>query len=357
MMNAMMKEIIRSKAFLPAGEMEEPAATIYFGGGTPSLLSVDEIKKLLDTVHEYFTVSDKVEITLEANPDDISETKLAEWKRAGINRFSIGIQSFRQPDLEWMNRAHNADQALRSIQMVKEAGFNNYSVDLIYGTPTLTDDDWKKNVQTVIDHNVPHVSCYALTVEPGTALQKMISTNRRPGVDPDKQSTQFLLLMEWMAAAGYEHYEISNFARPGFRSQHNSSYWQGRSYIGIGPSAHSFNGYARRWNIANNSLYIRSLQKGTIPYEEEKLSDVQKLNEYIMTSLRTSDGIDLAFVAKTFGEAVKNKLQNNSGRYLNALKLHIVNNRLILTNEGKLFADGIAGDLFFEEKIKTSSLG
>ena len=335
---------------LPAGQDLERADTIYFGGGTPSLLTAYEINKLLDTVRQYFAVSEDAEITLEANPDDINEIKLAEWKSIGINRFSIGIQSFKQEDLVWMNRAHNAEQASRCIQLVKNAGFQNYSVDLIYGTPTLTDDDWKKNVQTIIDFNVPHISCYALTVEPHTALQKMIALKKKEDVDPGKQASQFLLLTRWLKDAGYEHYEISNFAKPGYRSKHNSSYWQGKSYIGIGPSAHSFDGNSRKWNVSNNALYIQSLQKDNIPYEEEKLSEVQKLNEFIMTSLRTIEGIDLNYVEKKFGKEKRDKLQAISSKHIQNHKLQTTNHKLILTNEGKLFADGIAADLFFEEK-------
>jgi oxygen-independent coproporphyrinogen-3 oxidase len=348
MIDAMINEMKLTKV-LPKGEDLGGADTIYFGGGTPSILTVNEIKKLLDTAHQHFQVAEDAEITLEANPDDINEIKLAEWKSIGINRFSIGVQSFKQEDLDWMNRAHNAEQALRCIQLVKDAGFQNYSVDLIYGTPTLSDDDWKKNVQTIIDLNVPHVSCYALTVEPNTALQKMIKLKKKEDVDPEKQAAQFLLLTSWLQDAGYEHYEISNFAKPGYRSKHNSSYWQRKSYIGIGPSAHSFDGNFRRWNVSNNALYIQSLQKNKIPYEEEKLSEVQKLNEYIMTSLRTLEGLDLSFVKEKFGEEKCCKVQAASRKYEINSKLKIEDEKIILTKEGKLFADGIAADLFFLE--------
>jgi oxygen-independent coproporphyrinogen-3 oxidase len=253
-----------------------------------------------------------------------------------------------------MNRAHDAEQALHCIQLVKDARFENYSVDLIYGTPTLCDEDWKKNVETIINFDVPHISCYALTVEPNTALHKMIAIKKREDADPEKQASQFLLLMEWLKDAGYEHYEISNFARPGYRSKHNSSYWQGKQYIGIGPSAHSFNGYARRWNISNNALYIQSLLNNIIPYEEEILSDTQKLNEYIMTSLRTIEGIDLNLIKEKFGEEVHSKLQAAGDKYVNNYMLQTINHKLILSDNGKLYADGIAADFFFEEKIKAS---
>ncbi|HUS00411.1 MAG TPA: radical SAM family heme chaperone HemW [Chitinophagaceae bacterium] len=343
MIEAMIKELSLSS--------KQTIDTIYFGGGTPSLLTNEEIKKLLDTAYRHFEICEDAEITLEANPDDITELKLAEWRSAGINRLSIGIQSFKEKDLAWMNRAHNAEQALWCIREVKNAGFQNYSVDLIYGTPGLSDDDWQQNVQTIIDLEVPHISCYALTVEPDTALQKMILLKRKEETDPEKAASQFLLLMSWLADAGYEHYEISNFAKPGYRSKHNSSYWQGKSYIGIGPSAHSFNGKTRKWNVSNNALYIQSLQKGIIPYEEESLSDVQKLNEYIMISLRTMEGIDLNFIEKIFGKEKRCTLQSASNKYLHNYKLQTTNYKLTLTKEGKLFADGIAADLFFEEKI------
>ena len=350
MIDSMINELRLTKAS-DAGENSEVTDTIYFGGGTPSLLSVTEIKRLLDTVHQYYNVSENAEITLEANPDDINEIKLAEWKSIGINRFSIGVQSFKEEDLVWMNRAHNAEQAIRCINLVKDAGFQNYSVDLIYGTPTLSDDDWKKNVQTLIALDVPHISCYALTVETKTVLHKLISLKKIEDVDTEKQAAQFLLLIDWLTDAGYEHYEISNFAKPGYRSKHNSSYWQGEAYIGIGPSAHSFNGNTRKWNVSNNALYIKSLQKNVIPYEEEKLTDMQRLNEYVMTSIRTVEGIDLDFIEKKFGEQKCSELQTASEKYSQNKKIITKNHRLILTNEGKLFADGIAADLFFEEEI------
>ena len=348
MISAMINEIMLTKVSDYIEYLEE-VDTIYFGGGTPSLLSAGEIKKLLAAVYHKFEVNGKPEITLEVNPDDINEIKLSEWKAAGINRLSIGVQSFKNEDLDWMNRAHNAEQALHSMHLIKDAGFQNISVDLIYGTPTLSDDDWEKNVQTIVDLEVPHISCYALTVEANTALQKMISLKKKTDIESEKQAFQFLLLINWLQVAGYEHYEISNFAKPGFKSKHNSSYWQGKSYIGIGPSAHSFNGNSRRWNVSNNALYIQSMQKNIIPFEEEILSEVQKLNEYIMTSLRTVEGIDLDFVKEKFGEGKKQNLQIASAKWGDNSKIKNENDKIILTKEGKLFADGIAADLFFEE--------
>ena len=334
-----------------SARIENKIDTIYFGGGTPSILSTDDIKKLLDTAYQFYNISQQAEITLEANPDDINEIRLKEWKSIGINRLSIGVQSFKDADLHWMNRVHNADQALNCIKQVKDAGFKNFSVDLIYGTPTLSDTDWKTNVETIINLDVPHISCYALTVEANTALQKMISLNKKEEVDSERSAFQFLLLMTWMQQAGYEHYEISNFAKPGYRSKHNSSYWEGKSYIGIGPSAHSFDINSRRWNVSNNSIYIQSLQRNIIPYEEELLSDVQKLNEYIMTSIRTIEGIDLGYVEKIFGQDMSCRLEAESSKWEVNAQLKKSGDKIILTNEGKLFADGIAADLFVEEKI------
>jgi oxygen-independent coproporphyrinogen-3 oxidase len=348
MLDAMIREQGLVKKTSSPADLNEEVDTIYFGGGTPSMLEVNEIKRFLDVTRENFNVSPDTEITLEANPDDITEEKLSGWRSIGINRFSIGIQSFVQDDLAWMNRAHNAQQALRCIELVKAAGFCNFSVDLIFGTPTLTDEDWKKNVQTIIDLDIPHISCYALTVEPGTALQKMIGLKKKAGVDADKQASQFLLLIDWLTDAGYEHYEISNFAKPGFRSRHNSSYWQGKKYIGIGPSAHSFDGGARRWNISNNALYCQAIKQGTIPFQEEKLTDVQQLNEYIMTALRTSGGIGLDHVEDKFGAESRTTIESAVTKYITSGKLIKVEKNIILTREGKLFADGIAAELFFD---------
>lgn len=340
-----MKEINLANPF--AALTDHKINTLYFGGGTPSILTIDDLQLIFDALHERFDFADDAEITLEANPDDITDMKLAEWRSVGVNRFSIGIQSFVEEELKWMNRVHTATESLQCIDRVKKAGFTDFSADLIYGSPLLSDDDWRRNVETVIEKNIPHISCYALTVEPKTALDKMIALHKKEPVDAEKQARQFLLLIDWLEQAGYEHYEISNFAKPGFRSRHNSSYWKGESYYGFGPSAHSFDGQRRKWNIANNALYIQSLEKEIIPFEEETLTEIQKLNEYIMTSLRTIEGLNLGYVKTKFGEEKSNKLKVMSSKYANAGRLKIVDDRLILTKEGKLFADGIAADLFF----------
>ena len=336
----------------------ERVDTVYFGGGTPSLLSEEELQRILDRLHALFSLDQGAEITLEANPDDISlPGKLASWKKAGINRLSIGVQSFFEEDLRWMNRVHNAGQALASIQMAQDQGLDNISIDLIYGTPGLSDERWATNVGQAIDLSIPHLSCYALTVEPKTALDKMILLKKKEAVNPDDQARQFILLMDWLAPAGYEHYEISNFARPGKRSRHNSSYWQGKPYLGLGPSAHSYNGVSQRqWNVANNALYIDGLLQGepilSTLVEKEDLTRIQQLNEYIMISLRTIEGCDLRWVSQRFGDGIAAELFRQASRYILEGKLKStraadLETQLILTRDGRLLADGIAADLFF----------
>jgi oxygen-independent coproporphyrinogen III oxidase len=346
--SALVKEINLSSYYLLNDKSEtEIIETIYFGGGTPSLLNNDDIKILLSVIRDNYTISERAEITIEANPDDINKEKLSGWKAAGINRLSIGIQSFKEKDLQWMNRIHHTTQAFESILLAKDAGFNNFSVDLIYGTPGLTDQEWKINVEKVIDSGAPHIACYALTVEPNTALQKMIALKKKTNIDTDQQASQFLLLMKWLKEAGYEHYEISNFAKPGYRSRHNSSYWQGKKYIGIGPSAHSYNGISRRWNVANNTLYIQSIKNNIIPFEEEELTNVDRINEYIMTSLRTMEGVDLKIIEENFSLQERKRIENDVTNYINKKMIIYKNEKLVLSDEGKLFADGIAADLFF----------
>jgi len=347
MVSALIKEINLSSLYLINGESEtEIIDTIYFGGGTPSLLEDDDIKNLLAAVRNNYVIGKEAEITFEANPDDINKEKLSAWNAAGINRLSIGIQSFKEKDLEWMNRAHNSTQAFESIVMAKNASFNNFSVDLIYGIPNLTDEEWKMNVEQVINLGAPHIACYALTVEPKTALQKMIALKKKIDIDTDQQANQFLLLMKWLKEAGYEHYEISNFAKPGYRSRHNSSYWQGKKYIGIGPSAHSYDGKNRRWNIANNALYIQSIKNNIIAFEEEKLTNADRINEYIMTSLRTIEGLDLKVIETNFSIDERKRIEESVIYYINKKMIFYNNETLVLSDEGKLFADGIASQLF-----------
>lgn len=315
--------------------------TIYFGGGTPSILEAEETGSLLKKIFSYFEVTSNPEITLEANPDDITEEKLIAWETSGINRLSIGVQSFFEEDLQWMNRAHNAQQAIDNLKLARQY-FDNITIDLIYGVPGLTDEKWQQNLQKAVQLGIPHLSCYALTVEPKTPLDKLIRTSKKQDTDQEHQSQQFLLLMDRLRDAGYEHYEISNFAKPGYRSRHNSSYWQGKKYYGFGPGAHSFNGDERRWNIANNQKYIDSLVQGVIPFEKEVLTPVQKLNENIMISLRTIEGIDLS----RLGDDDIDYVIRSSKKFTEQNLLVLDGNRLQLTSEGKLFADGIAAELF-----------
>lgn len=320
--------------------------TIYLGGGTPSLLSNQEVKTIIDAIHQVFQVNPHAEITLEANPDDVSVEKLIGWKTSGVNRLSIGIQSLFDEDLQWMNRAHTATEAKQVIQKARVAGFETFTVDLIYGTPGLSDDKWKKNLDWVLQQDISHLSCYALTVEEKTPLFKQISQHQKQDIDPEQQRRQFLFLMDYMQLADFEHYEISNFAKPGHRSKHNSSYWHGTHYLGLGPSAHSFNGTSRQWNVANNQQYIQSLQQGLVPFEKEELTATQQLNEYIMTSLRLMEGCDLHFVQEKFGPEKATQLQQESMLFQQKNWLIEKNNHLILIREGKLFADRIASDLF-----------
>ena len=344
MVDALLNEIEMRKTYLE----NELIETIYFGGGTPSLLSTTDIDRILNKIRSVFNVISNAEITLEANPDDIEKNKLKEWKQSGINRFSIGVQSFFEEDLRWMNRAHNAIQSESSISLVLEEGFKNLSIDLIYGLPQLSDENWLRNIEKAIEFNIPHLSCYALTVENKTALHSFIKNKKTPDIDTDQQARHFNLLLEKLEAAGYEQYEISNFAKQGFRSKHNSSYWQGTHYLGIGPSAHSFNGTSRQWNIANNALYTAAIQKNTLNFEKEILTLSQQLNEYIMTSLRTIEGTDMAYINEVWGKPASGKIMEVAEKYVKNGKIRMTENKLQLTRQGKFLADGIAADLFLD---------
>lgn len=341
---ALLKEIAMQAA---ANYLQsQPVETIYFGGGTPSLLSIEELQQIMQTLRQHFVITADAEITLEANPDDVTDEKLGGWKQQGINRLSIGIQSLFEEDLQWMNRAHTAKEAKQVITKARAAGFNSFTVDLIYGTPGLTDEKWLSNINWVLQQNINHLSCYALTVEEKTPLDKLIRQQKKTDVDAEQQSRQFILLMNELQKAGFEHYEISNFAKPGYRSKHNSSYWKGVHYLGLGPSAHSFNGISRQWNVANNQQYMQALQQNNIPLEKEELTKAQQLNEYIMTSLRLLEGCDLTHVQNQFGAAAAEQLKAGVIPFVNNGQLTITNNHLVLTQQGKLFADSIAADLF-----------
>jgi oxygen-independent coproporphyrinogen III oxidase len=340
--DALLKETRIRKEYLASQEIE----TIYFGGGTPSILLSEELEIILQEVKSTFNVSPLAEITLEANPDDITAGKIAEWKTAGINRLSIGIQSFYEADLQWMNRAHSAQQAVDSIQLARAGGIENLTIDLIYGTPGLSDHHWIDNMEMAVSAGVQHLSCYALTVEPNTLLDQQIRKRAIREIDSEQQARQFNLMVDYLSAKGFEQYEISNFAMPGFRSRHNSSYWKGTHYLGLGPSAHSFNGAQRSWNIANNALYIQALKQGILNSETEDLSESMILNEYVMTASRTIEGISLVDIESRFGLNRRHELESKASKFLSEGRMIQSNERLILTKEGRLFADGIASELF-----------
>lgn len=341
-MTALLKEI----ALTPVFEGGPSIDTIYFGGGTPSLLENTELASILDAVKKKFSINPGAEVTLEANPDDIQPVLLQQWLELGINRLSLGVQSFHDKDLAWMNRAHDARQSMQSIEWIKAAGFTNFSADLIYGMPTLSNEEWLSNIDQMIAWELPHLSCYALTVEPRTALSRMILMKEVSDVDSAQQSEQFLMLIDRLRSAGYLHYEISNFCRRGMESRHNSGYWRGHWYYGFGPSAHSYNGKERLWNVANNALYVQGLEQGVIPFEKEAISETMRLNEYVMVSLRTSEGISLLHLEEQFGEAERKRILETSEKYRLPGKLMEEEGFLRLTDEGKLYADGIAADLF-----------
>lgn len=341
LVSAILKETDLQRDYLSGALIE----TIYIGGGTPSLLPANDIRLLTERVRHLFQTAPGAELTLEANPDDITPEKLTAWKAAGINRLSIGIQSFFDEDLRWMNRAHTAQMARESLSLALRY-FDNITIDLIYGSPRLSQAQWKQNVETAIASGVQHISCYALTVEPRTPLDKMIRQGKMEEVNPDQQSDQFLLLMQWMEEAGYEHYEISNFAKPGHRSRHNSAYWQGVPYLGLGPSAHSYNGTERQWNLSNNTVYIKSVEAGQGWFEKELLTQTQQLNEYIMIALRTREGISLSVLREMFG-IDEQEFLSKARPFAERGLLILGEKSIYLTNEGKLLADGIAAELFF----------
>jgi oxygen-independent coproporphyrinogen-3 oxidase len=341
MMAAMSKEIFLRKNFLSS-----TVSTIYLGGGTPSLVSPEKISELLETIRQYFILDDDIEITLEANPDDINLGRAVQWKKAGINRISLGIQSFRDEWLQWMNRAHNADQSIQAIQTLQEAGLTNLSIDLIFGLPEQTLEAWSEEINTAIHFDIPHLSCYALTSEPKTTLWRMIETGKSLPIDADQQAGMFLILMDKLEHVGYEHYEISNFARPGFRSRHNSSYWNHIPYLGIGPSAHSFNGKQRMWNIKNNAGYLKQINSAHLPLTIEELSPAEHWNEYVMIALRKKEGINLIEVEEQWGKNRLNRLIRDAGNGLERQLLINEQNHLRLTRAGKLLADQITVEFF-----------
>ena len=319
--------------------------TIYFGGGTPSLLSIEALQMLLDVVYKNYKVSKNPEITLEANPDDLTEEKLIAFSQSPINRLSIGIQSFFGDDLKLMNRAHNSEEAKRCLSMATQY-FDNISIDLIYGIPGMSNEHWIQNIETALAFNIPHISCYALTVEPRTALASFIKKGIIKNVDDDLAQEQFHIIIDKLEAAGFIHYELSNFGKPEYFSRNNSAYWQGKPYLGIGPSAHSFDGKHRGWNVRNNSKYINSLEKNVVPIEIETLSITDKYNEYVMTGLRTVWGVNLEKVEQDFGNSYKTYLLEQSEKHIIEHLLYLEDGKLLVTKKGQFLSDGIASDLF-----------
>lgn len=324
----------------------ETIETIYFGGGTPSVLSTDEIEFLIESVYQHFDVAQNPEITLEANPDDLSFDRITELSNTRINRLSIGIQSFFDEDLQLMNRAHNANEAQKSLALAREH-FDNISVDLIYGIPGMSDQKWKENIETALSFGIPHLSSYALTVEPKTALQKLIGTGKIAKPSDEAAAVHFKILVDTLQMNGFVHYELSNFGKPGYFSRNNSAYWLGKKYLGIGPSAHSYDGVSRSWNVANNTLYLRALSQNQPPIETETLTATDRYNEYVMTGLRTIWGVSLEKIEKEFGKEYANYLSKESQRFIADGLLSLENQTLKTTPGGKFLTDGIASDLFW----------
>ncbi len=351
MVLALTKEIrMRKKEF-----ENEVIETIYFGGGTPSILQISDLRFLIDEVYKNFTVAENPEITLEANPDDLSRERIIELSKSPINRLSIGIQSFFEDDLTMMNRAHNSAEAIECLEEATKY-FDNISLDLIYGIPDssqngeeakqMKNEKWKRNIETALSFGVPHISSYALTVEPKTALHKLIQTGKIAKPKDEVTEVHFQILVEMLEKNGFIHYELSNFGKENYFSKNNSAYWLGKKYLGIGPSAHSYNGISRSWNVSNNAVYLKSLDENKLPCETEILSKTDHYNEYIMTGLRTIWGVSLDRIEKEFGTPYLEYLTNQAQKFLDVNLLSIEENVLKATKKGKFLTDGIASDLF-----------
>ncbi len=343
-----MLSAIKKEIQLRHNELENKTLkSLYFGGGTPSVLSVDEIKSLIDEIQKYFSFDNNIEITLESNPDDLNKNFLEELSQTEINRLSIGTQSFFDEDLKLMNRAHNASEAESSIKRAQDFGLVNISIDLIYGSPTSNFEIWKDNLNKTIELQVPHVSSYALTVEPKTALEKWIENGKIRSPEETEQNQEFYYMKDFLKDNGFDHYEISNFGKPGFHSKHNSAYWKSEPYLGIGPSAHSYNGHLERsWNIANNPIYIKNLNQNILPIEKEILTEKDRFNEMIMIGLRTIWGVDLNKFNQNFSSEVIDYLNQEIKSKIESGILEIENNYLKIPEKHWFLADGIASDLF-----------
>ncbi|MBX9886320.1 MAG: radical SAM family heme chaperone HemW [Flavobacteriaceae bacterium] len=349
MVVALAKEIRLRKsesAFLDSARTDIVIETIYFGGGTPSVLTSAEIDFLIDEVYKNYAVIESPEITLEANPDDLSMERILELSKSKVNRLSIGIQSFFEDDLQMMNRAHNSAEAQKCLTEATKH-FDNISIDLIYGVPGMTNEKWKQNIVTALSFGIPHISSYALTVEPKTALKKLIQTGKVAAPNDDVAQEHFMILVDTLEANGFIHYELSNFGKENYFSKNNSAYWLGKKYIGIGPSAHSYDGVSRSWNIANNSLYLKAIDADELPNEVEILSLADRYNEYIMTGLRTIWGVSLSRIQSEFGQDYHDYLMKQAQKFLNDDVLSIEKDILKPTKRGKFLTDGIASDLFW----------
>jgi oxygen-independent coproporphyrinogen-3 oxidase len=341
MVLALAKEIeMRKNEF-----QDEIVETIYFGGGTPSILSIEDLRFLIDEVYRNYKVVENPEITVEANPDDLTENRIIELSKNKVNRLSIGIQSFFEDDLKMMNRAHNSEEAKKCLEIATQY-FDNISIDLIYGIPNMSNELWLQNIETALSFGIPHISSYALTVEPKTALDKFIKKGLIKQPDDEVAQEHFHILANRLQEEGFVHYELSNFGKPDYFSKNNSAYWLGKKYIGIGPSAHSYDGTNRSWNVANNTLYIKSIQENQLPSETETLTTVDRYNEYIMTGLRTIWGVSLERVEKEFGPKYLEYLNLQSQKFIEDELLFIENGILKPTQKGKFLSDGIASDLF-----------
>jgi oxygen-independent coproporphyrinogen III oxidase len=340
MLKAMLQELLDRKTYLKGEKIE----TIYFGGGTPSLLSTDELKQFLNQIFNFYPVSSNAEVTLEANPDDMSLENLIAWKEVGFNRLSIGLQSFRASDLKWMNRAHSAEEALTCVDLAKTAGFESISVDLIYGLPDLDIETWKKHIDIVLSLPVQHISAYCLTVEEKTSLHQWVKQAKLIPSNDEEQSLQFEVLLERLASRGFEQYEISNFSKQGHRSRHNSNYWKGIYYLGIGPSAHSFDGISRSWNIANNQQYMKAIEKGEEYREIELLSKENLFNETILIGLRTIEGVDIKKLTAIL--PLQPSFLEQANRFVEEGWLVFNQTDFYLTPAGRLRADFIASEFF-----------
>lgn len=344
MVRAIASELALQKNYL----LGENISSIYFGGGTPSLLDREELSLIFEAIHGNFTVDTAAEITLEANPDDLSAENLAAFSTSGINRLSIGIQTFNADQLKFLNRAHNADQARNCVILAKEAGFKNISIDLIYAIPSPDHTIWKNDLEVALALDPQHISSYSLTIEPKTVFGTWTKTGKMAAIDEEYAATQFEILMGTLEKHGYEQYEISNFCKPGFISRHNSNYWRQAKYLGVGPGAHSYNHSLRQSNISNNAIYIKSIANGNVPFEEDYLDNTAKVNEYMMTSLRTKWGCDLDYILQKYGINIKMMHLSYISKLLEAKLVFLSGNLLRLTNSGKLIADKIIEDLFIE---------